>query len=465
MQTLDYIVIGLYFIGMISIILMIKRAKSVEDFAVGSREIPSSIVFASLAANAIGPGYSMGLANKSAADGYVWFYIFLAFSLQTLIVGYFIAPRLRAFSKAYTIGDIMGYRYGKLVKYISGILSILLCAGFVGAISNASGNIINTVFGIPFLWGVIITTVAVIAYTTYGGIKVDIITDVIHFAIMAIAIPSIIVFMGFEKGFDNLLNQIPEKLNSLGDNFSSIAIFGLALSFFLGETLIPSYTNRALAAKNEKHAKKGFLKAGIFTISWFFICAMIGVLSSGQFLDSQNIYLSALKEYLPVGIYGLVIAVLVNIVMKSQDSLLNAASVSLNNDILGNYNDGKNETSKALKITRVFNIVIGSIAVIFALNVPSVIEALLICYTLWAPTIVLPLVIGVMKKNVKPISGLLAIFAGGIATAIWEWGLHNPFEISSLLIGVVFNQLAFWASEYLLKDNIEITWLKPIKEN
>ncbi|MBK9317794.1 MAG: hypothetical protein IPM91_02410 [Bacteroidetes bacterium] len=124
---------------------MIKRAKSIEDFAVGSRQIPSSIVFASLAANAIGPGYSMGLANKAAADGYIWFVIFLAFSLQTLLVGYFVAPRLRAFSNAYTIGDIMGYRYGKLVKYISGLLSILLCAGFVGAIANASGNIINTV--------------------------------------------------------------------------------------------------------------------------------------------------------------------------------------------------------------------------------------------------------------------------------------------------------------------------------
>ena len=359
MQTLDYIVIAIYFLGLLTIILMIQRAKSIEDFAVGSRQIPSSIVFASLAANAIGPGYSMGLANKAAANGYVWFYIFLAFSLQTLLVGYFVAPRLRSFSKAYTIGDIMGYRYGKLVKYISGLLSILLCAGFVGAIANASGSIINSVFGIPFIWGVIITTVAVIAYTTYGGIKVDIITDVLHFAIMAIAIPTILIFMGEEKGMGNLLHQIPASISSSSGNFSGLAILSLALSFFLGETLIPSYTNRALAAKDEKHARKGFIKAGFFTVFWFLVCASVGVLGISQFPKSQNVYLSAIKEYLPVGVYGLIVAVLVNIVMKTQDSLLNAASVSLNNDILGNYDNGKSKTSKALLVTRIFNVFIG----------------------------------------------------------------------------------------------------------
>jgi SSS family solute:Na+ symporter len=463
MQTIDYIVIAIYFIGLLAIILMIQRAKTIEDFAVGSRSIPSSIVFASLAANAIGPGYSMGLANKAATDGYVWFFIFLAFSLQTLLVGYFIAPRLRRFSKAYTIGDIMGYRYGKLVKYLSGGLSILLCAGFVGAIANASGNIINSVFGIPFFWGVIITTVAVIAYTTYGGIKVDIITDVIHFAIMALAIPSILIFMGVEKGVGNLIQEIPEKLSSLTGGFSNITILGLMLSFLLGETLIPPYTNRALAAKNEQHAKSGFLKAGIFTVFWFLVCSSIGLLSASQFPGSNNLYLTAVKEYLPVGVYGLVIAVLVNIVMKSQDSVLNAASVALNNDFLDNYGS-KVKITNPLLVTRIFNVLIGSVSVVFALNVPSIIDALLLCYTLWAPTVVLPLIIGVLKKNVKPISGLLAIVIGGIATGIWEWGLHNPHEIPSLLVGIVCNQIAFWLSELAFNKSINIRLLQPLNE-
>jgi solute:Na+ symporter, SSS family len=464
MQTLDYIVIAFYFIGLVAIILMIKRANTIEDFAVGSREIPSSIVFASLAANAIGPGYSMGLTNKAAANGYIWFFIFLAFSAQTLLIAYFVAPRLRQFAKAYTIGDIMGYRYGKLVKYITSALCILLCAGFIGAIANASGNIINTIFGIPFIGGIIITTIAVIAYTTYGGIKVDIITDVIHLAIMAIAIPAILVFMSVEKGLPQLLAQIPTKIDTASGGLTTVEIAGLVLSFFLGETLIPSYTNRALAAKDEAHAKNGFLKVGFFTIAWFFVCTSIGVLSASQFPDSQNVYLTAIKTYLPVGVYGLVVAVLVNIVMKSQDSLLNAASVALNNDFLNNYSADKSDTGDPLLVTRMFNVFIGVVAVLFAVNVPSVIDALLICYTLWAPTVVLPLIIGVLKKDVKPLSGLLAILGGGIGTAIWEWGLHNPNHIPSLLVGILCNQVLFWASELIFTKPSNSAYLQPLPE-
>lgn len=462
MHTLDYVTIGVYLAVLVTVILMVRRARTIEDFAVGSRQVPGSIVFASLAANAIGPGYSMGLANKAAANGYTWFFVFLAFSLQTLLVGQFIAPRLRRFSKAYTIGDIMGYRYGSLVKYITGIISILLCAGFVGAIANAAGNIIHLVFGIPFLTGVIITTIAVVAYTTYGGIKVDIITDVLHFGIMAIAIPLIIVFMGREQGLTEMADRATRLVNTNGTSLGGMLLFGLVLSFFLGETLIPPYTNRALAAKNEQHARSGFIKAGIFTVCWFLVCASIGFLAAPDTAGSDNVYLAAMKRYLPVGLYGLVVAVMVNIVMKSQDSLLNAASVSLNNDILRIYNK-ESRAKNALLITRLSNVIIGVVAVVFALNVPGVIDALLICYTLWAPTVVLPLIIAVVKKNVNPLSGLLSIAAGGIATAIWEWGYHNPASIPSLLVGVIANQFIFWLTEWVVPTT-QMQFLKPVNQ-
>jgi len=100
----------------------------------------------------------MGLANKAADKGYIWLIVFLAFSLQTILIGYFVAPKLRQFSKAYTLGDVMGYRYGKLVKVISGIMSVVLSAGFVGAIAKASGDIISAFTGLPFLIAVIIST-------------------------------------------------------------------------------------------------------------------------------------------------------------------------------------------------------------------------------------------------------------------------------------------------------------------
>jgi len=327
MQNFDWVVLVVYFIGMIGIVLLNRKARTMSDFAVGSRQIPGSIIFATLSATFIGPGYSMGLANKAGEIGYIWLMIFFAFSLQTLLVGYFVAPKLRQFNKAYTLGDVMGYRYGKLVKIISGVLSVALSAGFVGVIAKASGDIISSITGLPFLWAVVLSTVIVIVYSTFGGIKTVIITDVIQFIVLAISVPLILVFMSFDVGLTELVSQVPEKMNSMSGHFPPIVLFGLFLSFLLGETLIPPYANRALMASDQQQAKKGFISTGLFSISWFFICASIGVLGATQFPNTDNIYLSVMNTYLPVGLLGLAIAALISIVMSSQDSILNAASV------------------------------------------------------------------------------------------------------------------------------------------
>ena len=463
MLTFDWIVLVIYFIAIIVIIAMNNKANSMAEFAVGSKQIPGGIIFASLSATFIGPGYSMGLANKAADKGYIWFVIFLAFSIQTILVGKYIAPRLRLFSNAYTLGDVMGIRYGKLVKIITGILSVALSAGFVGVIAKASGDIISGITGLPFLWAVVLSTVVVIIYSTIGGIKTVVLTDVIQFIMLAVVVPLTLIFMAAESNMGDLINNTNPDLFSLSGHFPTITLFGLLISFLLGETLIPPYANRALMAKNDQEAKNGFLSTGAFSIFWFFVCASIGIFGAQLFPTSDNVYLDVMNSYLPIGLLGLAIAALISIIMSSQDSILNAASVSFNNDILSSFSKKYKDDSTALRTSRWLNLIIGFIATIFALNVPSIVDALLYCYTLWAPTVVLPLIIGSLKKNVHPIAGLSAMVLGGVSTGIWEWGLGNPNGIPSLLIGVAVNQTTFWVVHIMNLKPVNNSFLTPLE--
>lgn len=448
MVLIDSIVVIIYFLLIAFLIFKNKKASSLEDFAVGGRKIPSTLVFASLAATFLGPGYSMGLANKAAGNGYIWLCIFLAFSLQTLIVGYFIAPRLRAFKNAYTIGDIMRERYGKTLQIITGLFSVAICAGFVGVIAKASGDLISTLTGISFFWSVVISTIFVIIYSTYGGLKSVVLTDVIQFIILSLSIPLILVFIGFDHDLDSLVNSGMETL-SANEGMSTISILGLLLAFLFGETLIPPYANRALMAKSEKEAKSGFLKAGAYSIFWFFICSTIGVVSIVLLPDSENPFIGSMQTYLPVGLLGFAIAALISIIMSSQDSILNAASVSFNRDLISNLMKS-DSNNRLLQRTRILNVGIGIVATVFAINVPSVVDALLYCYTLWAPTIVLPLIIGVLYKKANKNAALYAILSGGVATGLWEWVLNIPQEIPSILIGLLVNQIVFWSIQLVL---------------
>jgi solute:Na+ symporter, SSS family len=463
MFILDWLVIGAYFLVLAIIVIMVRKARTISDFAVGSREIPAAIVFATLSASLIGPGYSMGIANNAAQQGIIWVLIFGAFSLQMTLIGIFVAPRLRKFDKAYTIGDILAYRYGKLVKFISGIISVILLAGFFGVIAKASGDIIHAITGMNFLWAIILSTFVVIAYSTFGGIKSVIITDVIQFIILALAIPITILFMT-GGNLQEAVVSIPEEMFSLRGKFPPIVLIGLFASFFFGEMLLPMYATRALVAKGRNEAKNGFVLTGIFSLIWFFLCTVIGILGILAFPESQNPFVSVLKFGLPMGLTGIAVAALFSIIMSSQSSILNAAAVTFNFDVLTTFSRRFRSEEKALRTSKWLNVLIGFLAVFFALNVPSVVEALLICYTLWAPTVVLPLIIAVFSWKVKPIAAFAAIIAGGITTGVWEWGLGNPYEVPSLVIGVVANQLFFWSFHFWVKNPDQNSLFQPVKE-
>jgi solute:Na+ symporter, SSS family len=450
MNQIDWIVIIVYFSILAAVVLYVRKARTMADFAVGSRSIPTAIVFATLTATLIGPGYSMGLANNASQQGFIWVLIFAAFSVQMTLIGFFVAPRLRAFNNAYTIGDILGYRYGKVVKLISGIISVFLLAGFVGVIAKASGDIIQAITGIPFIWALVLSTVIVIIYSTFGGIKSVIITDVIQFIILAITIPLTIIFM--TKGdISEMASKIPDQFFSL-DEIPTIGILGLIISFFFGEMLLPMYTTRALIAKSPKEARNGFVLSGTFSLIWFFLCAVVGIFGIMAFPDSQNAYVSVIQQGLPVGLTGLAIAALFSIIMSSQSSILNAAAVTFNFDIISVFRGSAWPQEKQLKSSRWLNAIIGVIALVFAVRVPGIVDALLYCYTLWAPTVVLPLIIAVFYKKAKPIAAFASIISGGLSTAVWEWVLDKPFDLSSLVVGIIFNQIAFWICQWLIKN-------------
>jgi SSS family solute:Na+ symporter len=97
---------------------------------------------------------------------------------------------------------------------------------------------------------------------------------------------------------------------------------------------------------------------------------------------------------------------------------------------------------------------IGVLGTLLALKLPSFVDGLMYCYTLWAPTIVLPLVIAVLMEKPCKKAGPAAIVVGGVATGIWEWGMSCPFGVPSLVIGVLFNQIAFWTVHYVSRRHI-----------
>ena len=158
--------------------------RNLSQFSVAHRSYGSLIVFATLSASFIGGGFSMGNAEKVFRFGIANIVALWGFSLKEILVARLIAPRMARFPGAISAGDVMATAYGKPGQVVTGLFSVVLCAGIVGAQVGAIGHITRVFLGISPIYGILVGCGIVIAYSTVGGMRAVVLTDVIQFDIL-----------------------------------------------------------------------------------------------------------------------------------------------------------------------------------------------------------------------------------------------------------------------------------------
>ncbi|MBE0661122.1 MAG: sodium:solute symporter family protein [Bacteroidales bacterium] len=427
---------------------------SMKIFAINRQNTTGILVFATLAASFLGPGFTFGLSEQGFNSGLLFFFVYLGFTLQTILIGIFVAPKLRKYKAAYTVGDIVGFHYGKAARLFTGLISMLYCAGIVGIVGQVSGLLLQSTLNIQYEWGVILTTLVVVLYAL-GGMRTILFTDFFQFLMLALPISIFSIILYFKvPDISIIAANLPVSFNNPFNSVSGIEFIGLFAGFFLGETLVPPYTTRAFVSKDSKSAGSGFYLAGVFSLLWFAMVVSIGIIARALFpeINASDSFLTMANNYLPVGLLGFLMVAIISIVMSTQDTYLQSAAVSFVRDIIQTLKKEASE-QEMLLYTRITTFLIGVLGVIFAINAQGIIKALLLNYTFWAPTIVLPLILAILIPNkVKPLAGLVSILTGGISVALWEWVFHSPFGISSLIVGVIMNQVGFWLIQLLVKS-------------
>nr|WP_067291827.1 sodium:solute symporter family protein [Marinobacterium profundum] len=426
-----------------------KKVKSSADFAVAGNRIIWPILFATLAASFLGGGASMGRASKAFEDGYAFMFAATAFPIATVLSGLYIAPRLKRYVNAQTIGDIMEHHFGAPARLFTGLFSLVFCVGILGAQALAVGTVFNAVLGIEVSSGILLGMAVVLIYSTLGGLWAVIQTDVVQFLLLAIFLPvTMVVGVQAVGGPAELISRLPEGHFSLMGDYSAAMFISIFIAFLLGETLVPPYTQRALAAPDAGNARLGYSLAGVFGFLFYFVTTTIGLIALVLYPDiSPDQALPALiRSLLPVGVTGLVLASLLAVVMSTADSYLNSAAVIFVRDIYQRFIDPGVTERRRLRIERWVNLLIGIGAVIFALYASSIIDALLLSYSLWAPTVLIPFVAGVLFDLKCSRSAISAMLAGALVTLIWQSApqdLQALTGVSALMAGVLANGLVF----------------------
>ncbi|MCX6998168.1 MAG: sodium:solute symporter [Kiritimatiellaeota bacterium] len=378
MQPLDWIVILLYFILIGAVAWWYGRnQKDSVDYFLAGRNAGWITIGASIFTSNIGSEHIVGLAGQGASTGMAMAHWELHAWVLIMLAGLFVPFYYK--SGVETIPEFLEKRFNARARTILSVVSLVAYVFTKVSVTVYAGAIVfqallPDTFGSPqnaFWVGAFATVLITGIYTVFGGMR----------AIMSTATPQaviillgsfVITYIGLSKlgGWGELVSMA--KANS--DNFAlwrplsdpSFPWLGVLMAspiigiwYWCTDQYI---VQRTLSAKNLPTARRGALFGGILKI-WpvliFLIPGMIGwalnqkgiihlppKMMGGQIvapIDGDLVFPTLVRELLPAGIRGLIVACLLAALMSSLASLFNSSASLFTVDIYEKLRPGKSD--------------------------------------------------------------------------------------------------------------------------
>lgn len=442
-----------YIIILAVVAIRARAAREYSEFSLAKRSLPLALIFGSLCAAYVGPGFSIGFVGKGFQSGLLFLLVGLAYALQNILVGLLIAPRLRSLSNCHTLGDAIGQKYNRTCQVLAGVISVGLCMGFAAVMAKAAGVVVQDVFGIPKWIAIVLVAVVTMLYTSFGGLQASVMTDALQFTLFTILMPAILLFGLFVPLHDSGAALAYELKTTTAAGFQStswVQILGLVAAFLLGETLIPPYANRALATRTTSASRNSFILAGLFSIVWFTVMISLGIVAHAIVpagTGEDDVLLTLVRTIMPTEGYAMLLVALLSVIMSSLDSLLNAGAVTFTQDVVKPF--VKVSDGGSLVCGRLATVGIAVVAAAAAMAVPRIIDGLLICYTVWAPAMLPVAVLGLWLKKPRPLAGILSMFTGAATALVLQFVWHGLAEIPPILLALAAAVAAYLLGHFL----------------
>ncbi|HRC90502.1 MAG TPA: Na+/glucose cotransporter, partial [Bacteroidales bacterium] len=159
MTILDWIVLGIFFLGLVAIAIWAAKQKqeTSADYFLAGRDATWLAIGASIFASNIGSEHLVGLAGAGASSGMAMAH-WEMHGWLILILGWVFVP-FYARSKIFTIPEFLEKRYNKesrsflsIISLVSYVLTKVAVTVYAGGIVFKEVFGIESIFGIDFFW-------------------------------------------------------------------------------------------------------------------------------------------------------------------------------------------------------------------------------------------------------------------------------------------------------------------------
>lgn len=326
-----------------------KHSNSLRDFVLGSRKLNGTIVGVSFGATYASANMFMGVPGMAYTNGTpaLWWST-IGFGLPFVALALF-AKRFWLLSQLglgdMTLPEWIATRYDSpFLRAGTAVLSLFLVFYIVGQGVGAA-TMFETLFGIPYIWGLGLSLALVTFYVSIGGMHTTIMTDYFQGLIMlGIAVVS---FAGLYTVFDGGMTQVVAGLHAQDPALAGAfapghVIFGgpgglVLMSWLLfAFILMPHLMNRVLVLDNPQELRRFIFGAGIslFGMSVFMVWAgLAGRVLFPNLATADAVVPMYLMEVFPAPVAIIMVVGILSAILTTADSLMHAMTTIISNDL------------------------------------------------------------------------------------------------------------------------------------
>ena len=452
MSALDWLVILAYLAVMLYIgYHSMKTVKTDEDFVLAGRTVGNIYIILSLFASFTGLSGLFGTPQYVYEYGIAGWWWWATFPIGVFIMGMTMAKLLRRRMHV-TLPDVVDVNHSsKAVRVAASLVTVWNYLAWTAGQVAGIVLVITTFTDLNGTAAVIVAYIIIVLFTLLGGFRAVVYTDslqaVLFLVVLGLVIPAVLL----------LHYDVPEALAQTTSIDGFYKLFGsvpagtmitwwlLAPAGFIDNMAL----QRVFAAKDEKSAKGNITAAFLLMIIFGLILMFIGIMA--RFIlpagsDPASAMLNLSQLVLPKGMLGLLVAAFAGVAVSTASSTLLVCSSTLEQDVYSVLrNTGKEKPASSLLVNRLFVVLVGLIALVLALKVPSVTQILMYGYSVYVPGLLLPVIAGSFHWKLSDRAMLLTIVSG-VLTAVILILMGEPFpgSLGGLIVSAIPFCIGLW---------------------
>lgn len=454
-MKLQLVLFALAYVGLILAVSLGFRRKlqNAEDYFLAGRNLSSFLVYATLCAAWIGATSMLVSTDEAYSRGVSAFWVIgLPAILTVVFMALVLAGPLRRL-RVVSLPELMELRYGRLVRDLAAVLIIWYMALLAASQMVALGNFLKIFLGRPYLVSLALGALIVIVYSTLGGLFTVVVTDCLHFLLLAGGIIGLFISL--------VSRTSPSELARTADSLGKVGYFDffldwkrnalVVLSFFLAWTISPIAWQRIHAARDIKRARRGlWLAAGTFAVIYGLI-VLSGMLALPRF-GGRTLANPLIAEIISSGagsfLAGILFVAVLAAILSTMDTAVNTGALSLAHDVLERLFPPKTGR-RAVTLGRISTVIVGALAFLVATKFTSILKTIGLASEVMAEGLFVPGMAMVFLKKKLPTAGLLSLALGGgfaLAGFLHQSGLISlglPIWPYSVPLGVGLSAAGF----------------------